>query len=88
MDQDRSGCAFLQAVHGQLAMHAGTVTDEYAEAIFTHRTLFAVNPAGHTTCARGFAGLAACVEGAGAVEAAGAFRMEGEALEKWWVKPL
>jgi hypothetical protein len=81
------GCAFLQAVRAQLAVHSSIITDEYAEAIFAHRALFAANPIGHTTCARSLASLAVHVEGCGAFEAAGAFRMEGQSLEGWWVKP-
>jgi hypothetical protein len=84
-------CPFLQAVHAQIVQHANTVTDDYAEAICTHRTLFAANPANHTACAAAFVELAACVESIPSVQggsvgrdAVGAFRLEGESLQKWW----
>jgi hypothetical protein len=89
-----AGCAFLQAVRSQLTTYMDIVTNDYAEAIFTHRALFTADPAGHSACAAGFAGLAVCVESSsnlaapnrGYVEAANAFRSEGEALSRWAVR--
>ncbi|KAI0359576.1 hypothetical protein OH77DRAFT_1037838 [Trametes cingulata] len=57
------GCAYLQALHGQIRAGAyATTGGDYLEAIFTHREAFFAFPPAHQGCALGFSALAQDLE--------------------------
>ncbi|KAI0369010.1 hypothetical protein BV20DRAFT_1053539 [Pilatotrama ljubarskyi] len=57
------GCAYLQALHGQICAGAyATTGGDYLEAIFTHREAFFAFPPAHQGCALGFSALARDLE--------------------------
>jgi hypothetical protein len=60
-DDAPSGCAYLQAIRGQLESYQ-TTGGEYLDAIFTHRDVFNAYPQGHRSCARGFSDIAYLME--------------------------